>query len=83
MRSGKANEVVGTDLAELPIAGYEDIAMDRDVVLGRWDIRLNNPVPRIVIILPSLSKSRLQRPKDWLRGHHRTYELLLVFYMHS
>ena len=58
--------------------------MDREVVLGRLDIRLHNPIPRIFIILPSLNKSRLHRhPKDWLRGHRRTSYCLYFLCIHS
>ena len=41
-------------------------------LLSRLDTRLNNPVPRLFLIVPLAFKSGLKDPDDWLRNPHRT-----------
>ena len=52
-------------------------------LLSRFDIRLNNPVPRLFIIVPLAMKSGLKDPTTWLRSSHRTRYCLYFVCIHS
>jgi hypothetical protein len=52
-------------------------------LLSRLDIRLNNPVPRLFIIVPLSMKRALTHPKAWLRSKHRTRYCLYFVCIHS
>jgi hypothetical protein len=52
-------------------------------LLGRLDIRLNNPVPRLFLIVPLAMKSGTKDPNAWLRTPHRTRYCLFFVCSHS
>ena len=52
-------------------------------ILSRLDIRLNNAVPRLFIIVPLAMKSVLKEPKTWLRRHYRTRYCVYFVCIHS